>query len=114
MQTTLLPVLQPVRIANRFSRIRFEFDSSQRSKSSPDRFDKIGASSGTLAERTPQNLPRFLLHGTSMHRRAHLELSLGRLFQISDGNACHAINDITAIINCKRDLIPNREHLRRA
>jgi hypothetical protein len=53
-----------------------------------------------LAERTLQNLARFLLHGSAMHGRTDFELPLGGLFQLSDGNARHAINDIIAIIDC--------------
>lgn len=47
-----------------------------------------------------QNFARLLLHGPAMLGGTDPQLALGALGQLTDGNAGHAINDITAINDC--------------
>lgn len=44
---------------------------------------------------------RFLLHGAAIASGAEAEAALGVFGQFADGDAGHAINDSTAIIDCK-------------
>lgn len=70
-----------------------------------DRRSEIGASldllRGLLLERSFQNLPSLVFHRPAIKRGADLELPFCRLFQVSNRNAGHAINDIIAINDCK-------------
>ena len=50
-----------------------------------------------FGELISKNVPCFLLHRMAAGRRADLEFALGFLGQLTNRNACHAINDITAI-----------------
>jgi hypothetical protein len=74
--------------------------STVRGKASPDRFDEIFARPYRLCQFNLQNFPCLLFHGSTMLRRSDLQLALGALRQLTDGDAGHAINDITAINDC--------------
>ena len=67
-----------------------------------DGLDQIRATLDWLIELNFQYLARLLLHGVAMLGGADAQLALGSFGQLPDGNASHAINDITAINDCKR------------
>ena len=81
----------------------------RREQIAPDRLCQICASLGLLGsfpQRALQDLACLVLHGSAMDGRTHFELALGRFLEVSDSNACHAINDIIAIIDCKQSRCP--------
>lgn len=76
-------------IAHRFPRQRLRFDSTERFPDGANPLHQICTTLRLLPQCTSQDYPRFLLHGSSVHRRADLQFAFGTFFQISDGDACH-------------------------
>jgi len=93
---------------NGFAGRDFQIDSSKRLEYIADCFEKFPAGSGTSARLDfiqfgPQDFPCLLLHGPPILRGANTKLALGTFGKLTNGDAGHAINDITAINDCKSE-----------